>query len=300
MNKLRILILGFIFTAFCLVPVSAQAQAVSIEEAYRSTLIQLIEVLQKQIANLQAELEQRQSQASENGSEYSFSGSVESVATYEVGNDLSFKNIVVLEHRAYFARVFELLPDEFDIKVDRLMVYKQGELEVDAFVETGSTSEGLWLFAVNEEIVKDSYSDSNTELIVHELAHIISYEEIIGLAKPVNGLCDKYFKKRGCPSENSYLKQFVNKFWTTEDLERAENFSNRNEPLKSAYDYNDLHKTEYVSDYSALSPEEDFSESFRFFILDEFVNKSLAEEKVNFFEEYPELHLIKKEVMKNI
>jgi hypothetical protein len=282
-------------------PLQAHAQNVVNERSYQAVLLELIEALQKQIIILQAQLElQVESEEKVEIDQASFSDSVSNVATYKIEDQTEVIRIKNKEHREYFARVFELFPDEYDAKIKRFKVFEREDTEFDAFVETIPPKHDYWSYSVNDEIIKDQDSEANTELIIHELAHLVSYEDILGLVEPGQTSCKDYFKIHGCPAENSYLSKFVDEFWSTSDLGRAEWFAEAEVSFEEVYYYYKKHENEYVTGYAASSPEEDFSESFMFFVLDDFTKRgTTAQEKIDFFNRFTEMVPIKEEINEN-
>lgn len=301
MKTPRILLLSVFLCGLFMVPAQTQAQVPVNEAAYRAVLIELIQALQQQIILLKAELEAQQIVVVPvNENHTSFSDSLEVIAYYNTSKVADVSQISKRSHREYFERVFELFPSKYDKQIKRLAVFDGNSTEFDAFVETLPPKHEYWQFSVNEEIINDEDSDSNTELIVHELAHIISYEEISGVPRPAQTTCAEYFSVHGCPAKNSYLSQFVDKFWSDSDLSRASQFAEAADPLEEAYSYYDKHENEFVTDYAASSPEEDFSESFMYFVLGESVKrKTIASQKVDFFNQYLYLLEVQNEIREN-
>lgn len=276
-------------------PNSVQAQTPVTEEAYRATLFELIDTLLKQIAVLQAQLDSQQ-QLEREESNQAFSNE-DIVHTYTLTGESSADLIQNIAQRKYLKRVYELFPDEFDAKLTRFVVFADSEEAFDAYVETIAPKHVTWTFAINEAVLPEVYSAANTELIVHELAHIISFEEVPGVALPQTATCSPYFRKRGCPKNNAYITLYAEEFWTTSDIARAQRFADRDAPVADAQDYYDDHKQRYVSSYAALSPEEDFSESFAQFVINQPQTPGTeAAEKVQWFEQYAELRAIKRSI----
>ncbi|MCA9360026.1 hypothetical protein KC850_03240 [Candidatus Kaiserbacteria bacterium] len=294
------LILSLFFTVgIILLPSPAFSAYTTSEEQYREVLLELIETLQQQILYLQG-LSSVQTNVQEIGSSsYLIGDSVDVTNLYSLDRPSDVGLVLNSTHKKYFTRVFELFPEKYDEKLRQLAVFADDEYGYDAYVETIPPNHKYWLYAVNEDVVDDVTSNSSTELIVHELAHLVEYEEIIGVPKPANQTCNSYFRHSGCPVENSYLKQFVNKFWTEEDLSRAGSFFNSNDSYELAYDYYQINQDKYVSGYSAINPEEDFAETFMFYILDFPTKRGEVRQKIDFMASYPELRLLKAEILKN-
>jgi hypothetical protein len=297
MNKLRQIILGSFLCLLIVSPFRVSAQSTINEEVYRAVLLQLIDNLLKQIEVLEARLEDKTFVSRVEISPENMGDKVVTEETYKIRRASDVSEIMNREHREYFARVFELFPDEYDEKIRKLEVFDPDKSNFDAYVETIAPDHEYWSYAVNGEIIAEEEAKGNTELIIHELSHLVSYEEVLGVPKPANTRCHVYFKVHGCPQENSYLGQFIEEFWGNSDLNRAKEFADSRDAIDAAEEYFELYKNEYVTDYAALGPEEDFAESFTFFVLGESPKRgTLANEKVDFFSGYQELNSIKAEV----
>lgn len=281
-------------------PSVSQAEGYDVESEYRTLLIELIKTLQAQIISLQTELEDRQNINSENKIELIFEkNSIGVTKTYKINDVSDVKRIGNSVHRKYFQRMFDLFPSEFDLKIKELAIFSEEDVEFDAFVETLPPEHDSWLYGISEEMFEYTDSDANTELVIHELAHIVGYEEITGLAKPASQTCNSYFKQYGCPSKNSYLAQFVSNFWSEDELSRAKDFARSNNISTLAYEYYLTSETQYVSDYAVVSPEEDFAETFMFFVLGLEVRDGVVQDKINFMNSFPELRSIQSDILEN-
>ncbi len=295
MRKVGIIICTIVLGLYLGVPAPSQAKEISAAESvYRVLLLDLIDVLQQQILLLQTELQARVETELNTVEITSLQKSVDDVIQYSITQPAAVQRIKNKQHREYFTRVFEIFPNEYDVKLRQLEVFA-GEAYFDAFVETLPPDNKYWLYAAHEDLFYDIDSEPNTELIVHELAHIISYEEIIGVPRPAETSCSKYFKQYGCPAANSYLGQFVEMFWSGADLELA----SRRSDFEDAAAYYKTHKDEFVSEYAAQNPEEDFAESFLSFVVGGDEVGSTATKKINFFNQYQKLLSVRAEILQN-
>jgi len=296
----RHLVAGLILsTGLLLLPVTTQAQSASTDEQYRTVLFELIKTLQAQIELLQKQLIEQKA----------FESQVEYVAVerpktvfngapvmkrYAITKESDVKNITDLKHRQYLKRVYEIFPDEFDSKLREFMVFKDKNGEFGAFVETLPPNNEYWSFAINTDLLGKERTDTSTELIVHELAHIISYESIAGRPLPQNATCHAYFKSRGCPKGNSYLTAYTKDFWSVSDLSRALKLRKNPDAVDAADEYFQDNESEYVSGYAALSPEEDFAESYAQYVTNRKIqNSSMASQKLWWFDQFTNLKNIR-------
>lgn len=152
----------------------------------------------------------------------------------------------------------------------------------------------LIAFNLDEEInFKDIFF---LETLIHEYGHIFSldYEEKNELD------CSLQDMEINCYKEDSYLKQFYNKFWLKypKDWELKEKSE---DDLKKFYEEN---KDSFLNSYASNDVYEDFAESFSAFILkynSEVIN---AEEekykKIAFFYEFPEMVKLRAKILYNI
>lgn len=293
MNRTYTLLIKAFVLLLLVVPMSSRAE--SVEAEYRALLLQLIVSLQQQIQILETELAKiSATQASEKAG--ALSASVHVTASYFVADSTEVAQIQNAKHRRYFTRVYELFPETYEEKVKRFLVFDDASAPFDAFVETIPPLHQSWLYAVHEDMLDELRTSWNTELIVHELGHLVSYELVLDSTSSGTYKCNEYFDIHGCPVENSYLGQFVATFWDDSDLARAQRFAQGVDSQALAYDYYDNHNSQFVSDYAAIGPEEDFAESFMYFILDEVSPRGEASEKVAFFEQYDDMRSIRDEI----
>jgi len=303
MKYRRCVIALLLVGSFWYVPAQVQAQTLAVEATDRAVLLEIIERLQQEIRLLQKKLQYQliwTDSASLVGKPHTaFEDSHNVLAKYSATNRSDVLEITNRNHRQYFLRVLDVIPVEYEAAIAEFVVFDGDDVMYDAYVETIAPLHETWQYAIHADMLARPNSAANTELIIHELAHIISYEEIIGVPKPATQNCAEYFSTFGCPAENSFLNQFVRSFWSTTDLERAQRFA-RNESLDKVSRYYELNQTQYVTDYAASSPEEDFAESFVYFILGIPVRGDGAQEKVAFFAQYPGLLDSKADILQSI
>lgn len=293
--RVKTLVLFVVFVTANVLPVPAQAQLSSAsEDPYRATLLQLIAVLQQQIEALQSELAARETASGPSEAIRTESRllpeSARVIAEYSVTPTTGIDGVTDPAHREYVERIYELFPNRYDGQLARFAVFSDSNGMFDAYVETLPPRHETWLFAVNEAAVGEVGTEASDELIFHELAHLISYDTITGVAVPATQDCHEYFARAGCLAEDMYLHAFTDTFWSDADLDRALEFSLDADPVQSAYEYYERNERRYVSDYAALSPEEDFAESFAVYVTDPILlDGTLQSRKVWWFDQFNEL-----------
>ena len=148
--------------------------------------------------------------------------------------------------------------------------------------------------------------------MIHENAHILSlnssqgdndavpddlyeepYTELRELFQEKTSACASYYSDvPGCMNSNSYLNKFFQKFWVDIypsfkwyfEFDDYDKFEDNNALFYKKY------KTQFVTDYAATNPDEDFADSYMLFVLKEKPTKStIADQKILFFYDFPEL-----------
>jgi hypothetical protein len=277
-NKFTGALVGCFAVAILFVtPASAQTT----EDDYRASLFRLIGELQEQIAELQLRLES-QSVVDHSGMLGDIEGEV--VASYSVDQqEISSRAPQVYED--YFERLLAILPDQYDDHIDEFVIFTKGREEVGAYVETQTPYTADWRYAVRQsEITEDPKSRASTELMVHEFAHIFSLDQIFR-DRTVARSCHSYFADTLCYGTDSYLGQFVDTFWSNrmlDDLQSVQTESRLNQA-----DFYDRYESQFVSEYAATGPAEDFAESFTWYVYGEMAPRgSIADQKIEFFDRF--------------
>lgn len=278
-KSLRTFFLAGLLSCILLVPQVTRATTTTTDDAYRAYLLQVIMLLQEQIRILQLELAERQ--INESAAVDSLSSQVTMLSRYAVGSLDDAVHIPEEAERAYFMRVAELVPDTYHNRFVGLGVYG-GQADFDAFVETLPPQHETWLYAAHEDLLIDPTASWNTELIVHELAHVVSLDSVEDLARDELYRCEREMAVPNCPPTDSYVGQFIKQFWGDGKIGAVEH-AVANDRLSSYYK---VHDDEFVSEYAASAPEEDFADSFMFYMLGKRSEGRVAKEKTAFFSGY--------------
>jgi hypothetical protein len=151
------------------------------------------------------------------------------------------------------------------------------------------------------------------KVLIHEFMHVLSlqnsefkefnqvdFQPTIKSDYDLNqSKCEpNYFNTDGCLDENSYLSKFYKKFWTGDlksEYNQIQSIDDKQEFNQKLNDWGQKYKDSFVSQNAFSSPEEDLAESFSVWVLDYDTDKQTPtqKEKINFFDDYPVLKLIK-------
>lgn len=174
-----------------------------------------------------------------------------------------------------------ITPNDFSNKYyNKLIAYTSSENKDTIAYVLPDENEAKWDVYVN----MDNYKLGEKEMLftlIHEFTHILT----LNVDQQENGVvessCSQYFVDEGCMSKTSYLNMFYSKFWEGKYKE------NIDDPYKNYV----KEENSFVTEYAATNSAEDIAESFALFVFNQKNNtpKTIADQKVNFFYDYPEL-----------
>lgn len=175
-------------------------------------------------------------------------------------------------------------PEQWSLQVDILDVESDDELTYTLIHEQGH------LLTLNTEQVPPS-----EQLFKFPWNETVYEQEV--------DACPQYFAGEGCSKPDSYINQFFDRFWTHfyEEWEQIDLEEDRDTRHTLLEDFYRTYKDQFLSDYAPTSPVEDIAESWAFFVLSPKPElNSIANEKILFFYEYPELVELRTQMLKNI
>lgn len=223
-------------------------------------------------------------------------------------------------HRELWDHSLALIPDEYEHYVDRFVLSSDGLENIMAYVEPACDEDetadlSSWTLAVD---LVDSHdhlgrlrSHELSETVVHEFGHLLSLNSSQARALNSEEAGDpdwmehwdfgKSYRSYDCVSlEDSYLNRFFHEFWSAEQVK--EWFALDGEEDEEAWfaalsDLSIRYHTDFVSDYAMTNVEEDFAESFTWFILyDKPEGELVSHHKILFFYDFPELVAMRDEI----
>ena len=208
-----------------------------------------------------------------------------------------------------------LIPVEARSSLAEYSVVTDGEGNVLAAVTQTLYDPALWGLEVD---IRDSSDKLNlTYTLIHEFAHLLTLgpEQVTPSEAVFNNpdddniyfeeasACPDYFPGEGCSQPDSYINAFFNGFWADiyeewQDINLIEDDEAYYEALDDFY-Y--TYADRFVTDYAVTNPEEDIAETFTFFVLSPRPSgDTIAEEKILFFYDYPELVRLRDEITSGI
>jgi hypothetical protein len=218
-------------------------------------------------------------------------------------------------HTSIWNYFVSIIPQEPRKLLSEYVLFTDGPGNHLAAVSPTFSDPKQWILHVDILDAK-SYYDLTYSLI-HEQGHLLTLnaEQVppsTALLKYPNNktvykqevtACQQYFPGEGCSTPDSYINQFFDRFWPYlypewEKIDREEDETTRRIMLEDFYK---VYQDQFLTDYAPISPVEDIAESWTFFVLSPKPElNSIANEKILFFYEYPELVELRTQILKQI
>ena len=247
---------------------------------------------------------------------YLVSGDVIFDPYYEdVAPDLRDEQEDAAAHQQIWQYFTTLIPTDYRVTLSEYSIMTDGQDNVLAAVAQTYDDPALWGLEV--DIVDSSDYYYLTFTLVHEFAHLLTLSpaqvppseaifndpENIDIYMQEVSACPNYFPGEGCANEDSYLNAFFDEFWV--DIYDEWNEINLEEDDEAYYekldDFYYNYQDQFLTDYSATHPVEDIAEAFSFFVFSEKpAGDTIAEQKILFFYQYPELVQLRADILLNL
>lgn len=175
-----------------------------------------------------------------------------------------------------------LVPKHLLGYIDEILLLNDTYLSVPATGALMRSSTTTWQVMLNTSAMFtfDGFMWDRGQVIhtlTHEVGHLLTLNESQIDPYAASSTCTTYYVVEGCAKPRSYLLEFVQDFWPWE-------YGKEESPSGLYFD------SAYVSWYAADNPVEDIAETWSAFLLfPKPVGHSIAERKILFFYQYPEL-----------
>lgn len=257
--------------------------------------------------------------------------------TFQAGDEINYLVIYTIQDGRLVQRSDLITSDDFDIELDsrsshefiwnyfaaiipeqerdfvtEFSLLSDGSNNILAGVSQTVDGPGTWSLKVDILDTSDRYNLTYT--LMHEFGHLLTLkpaqvpidkllfynaddEDIYGRARSA---CTQYFTGEGCSKPDSYINEFFNRYWTSfhaewQEIDRAKDEDSYRGRLQDFYK---IYQDQFLTDYAPKSPEEDIAEAWAFFVLSPKPElTSIANEKILFFYEYPELVQLRQEIL---
>ncbi|EKE06489.1 MAG: hypothetical protein ACD_18C00347G0014 [uncultured bacterium] len=166
--------------------------------------------------------------------------------------------------------------------------------------------DNVWGFYVDpaDTLEKGKFFDLQdfTYTLVHEFGHLLTLNDSqVDYDNYDEYNCFTHLLSEGCLYDDAYSFVYFEKFWSNglyEDWKNNVGYDAYEED--QTYFYED-HPGVFITEYASTDTDEDIAESFAHFVLtNKPTGKNIAEQKISFFYDYPELVNMRNTIRKNI
>jgi hypothetical protein len=247
---------------------------------------------------------------------YSVQGNRLSNPLYEaVPADLQDEQADTATQQAIWDYFATLVPEQSREFLTEFTVLTDGNSNLLAAVAQSDQDPAHWRLEVD---IADTQDHENlTFTLIHEFGHLLTLNEeqvspsVSLFNDPHNpdvrahqaAMCPNFFASEGCSRDDSYLNQFYGRFWADKYEEWYQVDTIRDDYLyyTRLNEFYEKYQDQFVTDYAATNPGEDIAESWAYFILTPKPQGStIAEHKVLFFYQFPELVELRLEILSNL
>ncbi len=236
--------------------------------------------------------------------EPSFSDSEEVETSYAVNGDQlvvdqnnGLSADTVKQHQEIWALFTQLIPQDQRTMVDQFGISSDGVEETMAWVEPIDEYDlSSWLLVIDPADAGNP--EELTFTLIHEYGHLLTLNDHQIISDAAS--CSTYEPQEGCTTSNAYLNAFYQKFWVNlyPEIQEIEEESDEDRYYDLLDAFYQEHEDQFVSDYAATNVEEDIAESWSYFVLGQKPDgNSIAEQKILFFYDYPELVDLRGEII---
>lgn len=208
-----------------------------------------------------------------------------------------------------------LIPVEERSFVTEFSILSDGSNNILAGVSPTYNNPSEWTLKVDIVDAGDPYS--LTYILLHEFGHFLTLKpsqvppdprvfynpENEAIYEQAEAACPQYFTGEGCSNSGSYIDEFFNRFWSSfyEEWQGVNEYRGESAYRDMLDDFYNIYKDQFLTNYAAAGPEEDIAESWVYFILSPKPElNSIANEKILFFYEYPELVALREQILNRL
>jgi hypothetical protein len=212
----------------------------------------------------------------------------------------------------YFTSIIP--PEQRDL-ITEYAIITDGKSNILAAVSQTYDDPSLWALEVDIEDSDDYYNLTFT--LIHEFGHLLTLNpsqvppSIDVFNNPDDDViyqnaiasCSNYFPGEGCSNPDSYINAFYQRFWPDiyAEWQKIDSIENEDIYYRKLDEFYAKYEDQFVTDYAVTNTAEDIAESWSFFILSpEPDGNTIADEKVRFFYDYPELVDLRQKILNRL
>jgi hypothetical protein len=208
-----------------------------------------------------------------------------------------------------------IIPEKSRGFLTEYSILTDGEGNLLAAVSQSYSDPNRWVLEVDIADAQDY--NHLTFTLIHEFGHLLTLNS--GQVTPSMAVfehpedqeiynqevaqCSNYFPGEGCSESDSYINQFYQRFWMDKYAEWNQVDAINDDYLyyEKLNEFYEKYQDQFVTDYAATNPGEDIAESWTHFVLTpKPQGTTIAEQKILFFYEFPELVQLRQEILNNL
>lgn len=208
-----------------------------------------------------------------------------------------------------------LVPADQRRMLAEYQVVTDGAGEILALVEQTRDDPNAWILEIDIADMPDTKNLVFT--LLHEFGHLLTlntsqvppdmeiflHPESNSIYNHAASLCPNYFPGEGCSLPDSYVNSFFDRFWSGlyDEWHKIDNISNDTKRQQRLDVFYQKYKDRFVDDYAVTDPSEDIAETWVYFVLRPTPQGgTIADQKLLFFYQYPELVKIRERILQNL
>ena len=229
-----------------------------------------------------------------------------------VSNDLVDEQENVAMHQMIWDFYAVMIPSDARSFLTHYIVITDGLGGGLAAVEQTPDDPVLWM--LNVDIADTGNIEELTFTLIHEYGHLLTLnanqvdvdEYVFNNPDDDDAYyeaeenCITYFTGEGCARSSSYFYLFFDEFWLDiyDEWSEIQYIEDDEEYYETLDEFYFAREDEFVTDYAVTNPGEDIAESWAFFVTQQKpTGNIIAEKKVLFFYQFPELIALRDEII---
>lgn len=232
-----------------------------------------------------------------------------------VPSDLSDEQANMPAQQAIWTYFASIIPERDRDFLTEFSVLTDGKSNLLAAVAQSQNHPEEWRLEVDIADAQDY--ESLTFTLIHEFGHLLTLNEdqvepsMAVFNNPHDpavrsheaAMCQNFYAHEGCSKRDSYMNQFYQRFWTDnyDEWYQVETIQDEYLYYMRLNEFYEKYQDQFVTEYAATNPGEDIAETWAYFIVGPKPQGStIAEQKVLFFYEFPELVELRQQIISNL
>lgn len=170
-----------------------------------------------------------------------------------------------------------LIPEKARTDINMFEVFRSSDTLAHIYMNNPEEVEARWTLGINE--TEPYIASEKMVTYVHEFSHVVSLRDDQVDYYASEEQCAGFWSEGVCIRAGAYLDDFYTQFYETDDVLYTED--------------------SFVSDYAMVNIEEDFAETFAYFVLTTYPQADrIVDDKIRFFYNYPQFVELRADILR--